>query len=636
MAFSFFNTLFLYVITPRTNNSFIYILIFILSIIGFLFLFPLYQYFLRKIPPLLEDILILLKLGSAPKPHEALAGNEQGFRVESSLIRRGRKNLYQIFYYVMLIMIFTIGSYLRSKCYFNPNTSLWADEANVVIWFLNDGLFHTIFEKIPIRPIGYMFLSFFLMKIYNIDWLMKLSSFIPSVLSMVIVYLLSQRMFQSRLISLVAVFMVSINPQLIFFGNEFKPYALEFFLHLLTLYTSIKYIQEGSLTSLLFTISSCFISIFFTMNIMFALPSVMLVLSMISLREKKYDHLFVILISSLIFLAYLTLIAGFLWSHIEVGTRETVQFYGNKYQTFYVGDNILGHLWWVIQKTGGLIYKSLESKIFFFSSTHWASALAVIYSLLYIAGLVICVIKKKYEFMILFLLPVLTAVLFNLLGLIPYGPDRVNLYLYVYFPMLVFLTIDSLYAIHHKALKILLPTIIVAFFFILQFPHQPNFFKYKLFWSCQTFTKEAIRYIHENNKKEPGQAICLSAPSIRAFNYYARFAKGYSEKYGQDLIRYFQIYEMWTLKDQEICKFMKDIFLNNKTVCVYLANPLTIEEERSIIDSLNMYSSNIRPYLLENSLPVEGLVREKIFYAESLIYQGRGKRAQRDSPPFID
>jgi hypothetical protein len=626
IAFSFFNALFVYGMTRGTASFLVYPFTLILSAMACLFLLPLYQIYHTRIPPWLDDILTRLKIGPEPKRPEASQGKGRDSDVRPSLIGKAPAPLYRIFDWAILALILTMGCFLRLHCYLNPNTSLWADEANVVVWFLNDGFFRTLFELIPNRPTGYMVFSFFLMKAYNMDWVIKLSSFIPSGASLGIAYLLSRRIFQSRLASLVAVWMISINPQLIFFGNEFKPYALEFFLHLLTLYTSVKYVQERSMASLGLVLASCFLSIFLTLNIMFALPSFLIVLTMISLRERKYDHLFVILLSALAFLIYLALIAGFLWSHIETGTRQTAQFYGNKYQTFYVGDDLLEQLGWYFQKTGELIYRSLEAKVFLFPSVNLSPFLTGIYSLFYLAGLVVYALRKKYEYLLLFLLPVLVAVSFNFLGLIPYGPDRVNLYLFAYFPLPALLAVDSLYSMKSKALKALFSIGILFFFFGLQFPYQPDFFKYKLYWSSQTFTKQAIRYIHENRRKEPDQAICLSAESIMAFNYYSRFARGYSEKYGQDLIRGFRIYEMWTKQDQEIDRFMRDIFMKNKTVYVYLAKPLP-NEEKSIIDSLNRYSTNVRPYLLENPHPVEGL-GEKIYYTESLLYRGQGREAQ--------
>ncbi len=625
LAFSFFNALFIYLITRRSMPFMVYVLILILSFIGCLFLPSLYKYFLRIAPPFLDNVLAHLKLGPGLAFHGTWIGNEQSSRGKPFSKRWDDNNVSKISYFAILMMVVTLGCYLRFKCYLNPNSSLWADEANVVIWLLDHGLFHTIFEEIPNRPIGYMILSFFLMKTYNVDWLIKLPSIIPSVLSLIIVWRLSQRMLQSRLMRLVAIFMVSINLHLIFFGNELKPYALEFLLHLLTLYASVKYIQESSLPSLGLTLSSCFVSIFFTVNILFSLPSVMLVLSATCLRGRKHDHFFVILLSSFFFLVYLVLIAVFQWSHIEAGTRETVQFYGNNYQTFYTGDHLLSHILWYVQKTAALIYKSLESKIFLFPSVDWRSFLTISYSALYVAGLVVCGVRKKYGCLVLFLLPVLMAILFNFLNLMPYGPDRTNLYLFAYFPIPVLLAIDSLYTLNSKTLKLLLTTAILGFFFVLQFPYDPTFLKYKVNWSTQTFTKQALRHIYGNNEKQPPQAICLSPPAIRAFNYYTLFDRRYSEEYGRGLIRDFRIYEMWMQDDHEVCKFMKDIFVSNRVVYIYLANPSTRQEERRIVDILNKYSAGTRTYLLENPFPVEG-VGEKVFYAESLIYQEkRGK-----------
>ena len=86
---------------------------------------------------------------------------------------------------------------------------------------------------------------------------------------------------------------------------------------------------------------------------------------------------------------------------------------------------------------------------------------------------------------------------------------------------------------------------------------------------------------------------------------------------------------MWMQEDHGGLQIMKDIFVGNRAVYVYLANPSTREEERRIVDILNKYSAGLRTYLLENPFPVEG-VGEKVFYAESLIY--REKEARRTDP----
>ena len=127
----------------------VYALILILSFIGCLFLPSLYKYFFRIAPPFLDNILAHLELGSGFTLHGTRIGNEQSSRGMPSSKRWDGNNVSKISYDAILIMIVAMGCYLRFECYLNPNTSLWADESNVVIWLLNHGLFHTIFEEIP-------------------------------------------------------------------------------------------------------------------------------------------------------------------------------------------------------------------------------------------------------------------------------------------------------------------------------------------------------------------------------------------------------------------------------------------------------------------------------------------------------
>ena len=557
--------------------------------------------------------------GAVFEPHRP-AGDRQGSNVTSFPKRWNSDDRLRSIYYATGITIIALGCYLRSVCYFNPESSFWADEANVVIWFLNHGLFDTVFREIPHRPIGYMAVSFLLMKIHNADWMIKLSSFIPSILSLIVFWPLFQRIYQSRLIILAALFVASTNYYLISFGNEFKPYELEFFLHLLTLYACLRYLQDGSGVSLGFALMSSFTSIFFTANIGFALPSLLLVTGLISLRERKFNHFFAILLSFLLFSGCLGAIAGFLWSRVNAGTPEMIQFYGNKYQTFYLGHDLVEQCGWYLRKTAELMYKYFESKTFPFP-IHCAPLLTVAYSLLFFSGLVLWGMKKKYEYLVLCLSPLLMAILFNALGLMPYGPDRINLYLFAYLPIPVFWALDSVCATDRKSLKTILLCSVGVFFLVFHFPYHPGIFRYKMYWSTQTFSKEAIEFISKHNRKEPAQAVCLSAPAIRAFNYYIHYAQGYSDRFGPELVRDFRIYEMWVQDDDGIRKFLKDVLSDNRIVYVYLANPLATELEEPIVGSLKEYSSGWQSYTLGN--PFFG---EKIFCARSPALRDQERR----------
>ena len=374
--------------------------------------------------------------GAVFEPHRP-AGDRQGSNVTSFPKRWNSDDRLRSIYYATGITIIALGCYLRSVCYFNPESSFWADEANVVIWFLNHGLFDTVFREIPHRPIGYMAVSFLLMKIHNADWMIKLSSFIPSILSLIVFWPLFQRIYQSRLIILAALFVASTNYYLISFGNEFKPYELEFFLHLLTLYACLRYLQDGSGVSLGFALMSSFhLDLFHREHwIRPAIPP-----SGDGTYQPAGKEVQSLLCHPPFFPPLFRLPRSDRWVPMEprqCRNPEMIQFYGNKYQTFYLGHDLVEQCGWYLRKTAELMYKYFESKTFPFP-IHSAPLLTVAYSLLFFSGLVLWGMGEKYEYLVLCLSPLLMAILFNALGLMPYGPDRINLYLFAYLPIPVF------------------------------------------------------------------------------------------------------------------------------------------------------------------------------------------------------
>lgn len=146
-------------------------------------------------------------------------------------------------YYILLVLIVILGFILRLKGFID-NPSLWHDES-ALGWNILNKSYGQLFEKLRFLqiapPLFLVFTKFlvFITNSYNnvlrCDMVLRLLSFIFGNLSIITFYFVCKKLFQSKWSALAGVTFIALNPTLINYSFEFKPYSLDLFTSMLAL-----------------------------------------------------------------------------------------------------------------------------------------------------------------------------------------------------------------------------------------------------------------------------------------------------------------------------------------------------------------------------------------------------------------
>ncbi|HPY88947.1 MAG TPA: glycosyltransferase family 39 protein, partial [Spirochaetota bacterium] len=545
-------------------------------------------------------------------------------------------------YRIFFLLIIILGVYLR--LYTGPGVDLWFDEAYRAVGYVENGFTHwaTVIDKI--RPIGYTFLTYIIQKIHNTDFMLRLPSLIASILTIFVVWGISNRIFgdpdkpvKSQIAILLSVFLVSFNPTLIGFSKEFKPYALELFLHLLLIYLLLLYLQNNTYRNLLFLLFSSFISIFFAYNIIFALPIILIIVLLKSLGDKDNRSFILICLTIVIIIISFTIIKVNLVGSIIESKNESSEFWGNKYDVFITDDEtgFVDRIKWYYTKTADIIEFSTKNLIFIDLPVKINSFFNIflknISILLLFLGLIVLFIKRKIPYVLLFFLPIVIVIILNVLKIWTYGNFRANLFIYGYFLFIVLFGINFLLESKDKILRYAIVSFIVVFYFILQFPYNFNFYRTKVV-SVPTYNAmELVNFLYNHErllddeyKKTIYTDLHVSDPLKYYVNYNKDTAPKYNKLYREEFRNYSEVIPIFRipLEDSEKMvvealkkeKFIYFCFLYNSFSPLYDFN--TKEDKRLFaLDIFNKYS-NVKQYILDTNV---------IFYCESTIFDEYAK-----------
>ena len=146
--------------------------------------------------------------------------------------------------YICLSVILFIGFVLRIKGLI-INLSLWTDESALAWNILNKGYFE-LFEKLrflQIAPPLFLIFTKFLVCItdsvhhaYRCDFVLRIRPFICGNLSMIMFYFVAKKLFKSIWAINLGLFLIALNPVLINYSFEFKPYGADVLCSLIALY----------------------------------------------------------------------------------------------------------------------------------------------------------------------------------------------------------------------------------------------------------------------------------------------------------------------------------------------------------------------------------------------------------------
>ncbi|MEO8905727.1 MAG: hypothetical protein ABI488_24575 [Polyangiaceae bacterium] len=362
-----------------------------------------------------------------------------------------RISLWLLAYRLALAALVVVGLYFRSRRYFVDPLGLWMDEA---MWGLR--LFTRPLTQLEFRPIGYMALTKLVVHIYSDERTLRCLSYVAGVGSLFISIDLAKQLFKSRWVRLLCVAVIAYQPLLIDMTREFKPYAVEFFVHWGLVWLFVRWRARGSRASLIALLTCAVLAFPLAYNVVFLLPGLFALLGLSLLRARAYHALTATVLAAVL---ALTLIAAIYVAALRGTTQDgdgTAQFWGKKYDVFYLptaGHAPLARARWIAQK-----YADLASLPGSHGNRRPQTADVVIeraralgdvsekaWLALHVLGLV-ALLRYRREQLLLLGGPLLVSIAFNACHLWPFGAFRTNVFLLAYLVLIPLLGLDALLA----------------------------------------------------------------------------------------------------------------------------------------------------------------------------------------------
>jgi hypothetical protein len=362
-------------------------------------------------------------------------------------------NVRRAAYRVALVALIALGIYFRSRRYWIDPLGLWVDEAT---WGIR--LFRRSLTQLEFRPIGYMALTKLIVTVYSDERTLRILSYVAGLASLLITADLAKYLFKSRLVRVLCVAVVAYNPLLIDMAREFKPYSVEFCVHLGLIWLFVRWHASRSRASLGALLACSVLAFPFAYNIVFLLPGLFTLLGYTFLRAKAYRALLVTVCTAITAVAVMATIYVTALRGTTQDSGGTEQFWGKKYDVFYLPtasqpSSKLARVRWLARKYAELAAfpgshgnRPLTASP---SVTETTTKLAEIGSrawlLLHVLGL-LALLAYRRQWLLLLLGPLLVSMVFNALSLWPFGAFRSNVFFLAYLVLIPMFSLDVLLA----------------------------------------------------------------------------------------------------------------------------------------------------------------------------------------------
>ncbi|HWP05061.1 MAG TPA: glycosyltransferase family 39 protein [Polyangiaceae bacterium] len=329
-------------------------------------------------------------------------------------------------------VVVLLGLFLRARGYLFDRHGLWLDEASWAIMLIRDPLITLL-----IRPIGFMSVTKVLaLALGPTEVVLRSLSWIAGVGVVLLAPALSRRLFRASAARLLFVTVLALHPAAIDLSKEFKPYSVSLFGHMAVLYLVLRYLDTQRAAHLVAALVAAPVAGLFAQDMVMAYPGAFLLLGWDTLRRQRHRVPWVIggatVILLILFAQY-----WFIWRNLVAS--DEAQYWGHKYDVFYVKGPRHSHLaWWFEHYRAIAASPGLRSKYWdaAFATKDELKALAVwdgyLWQLIQVAGLVSLAVFRRAREAVVLLLPFATITFMNTTGHWPFGMFRTNLFLLGY------------------------------------------------------------------------------------------------------------------------------------------------------------------------------------------------------------
>jgi hypothetical protein len=179
---------------------------------------------------------------------------------------------------------------------------------------------------------------------------------------------------------------------------------------------------------------------FFAWTVVFAYPGLYLVVGLAEWRARRLTHLVALAVGCVSTLAVLV---GIFLARLA-SKKPATEYWGRKYDVFYVGDDPLGAVGWFLRKTAEMASFPARLQMPWASWLEWC--VFVVGIALVVIGVGSIVRERRHQLAALLLGPWAVMVVFNVVGAWPYGLFRTNTFMLLYMLLLLAIGLDAVVA----------------------------------------------------------------------------------------------------------------------------------------------------------------------------------------------
>jgi 4-amino-4-deoxy-L-arabinose transferase-like glycosyltransferase len=232
-------------------------------------------------------------------------------------------------YRVMTLAVVLFGILLRAIGTYVDASSFWYDEA---AWAHR--LHSRTFINMAIRPIAFMWVTLQLANTFGAsEVLLRLLPNLASMFALLLMPYIASQLIKNRAAQVLLVLLWALQPALIDYAKEFKPYSVEVLVHLIPLVLYLRYRETDRIGYFWAFVIVLPILFPFTYNIAFAYPALLLWALIEAWKKRRYKGAAAVMASGL---ACLALVVGLYQLTLHrVPTQENETYWGKKYDVFY-------------------------------------------------------------------------------------------------------------------------------------------------------------------------------------------------------------------------------------------------------------------------------------------------------------
>ncbi len=402
--------------------------------------------------------------------------------------------------HIILILIILIGFILRLKGLI-ANPPFWHDEA-ALGWNVLNKNYSDLFEKLrflQIAPPLFLICTKFLVfitdsynHVFRCDMVLRFIPFICGNLSLIMFYFIGNKIFNSKWASLAGTALLALNPVLINYSYEFKPYSVDVFCSLIALYIMLNINFKNANTKLMLIYGTILAILpWFSFGCSFIIIAGFMTLSF----KRDNPNLFTTLLMPVVVSAFIYLKCFVINSYLS-NASGMLSFW----QTEFVSKDL-----------SNLAQLNTQNLQYFFSNIPHLSLLLVVLCL--ITGFILTIKDSKLSFALISILTFSTLTVASMMKLYPYS-RRMILFL---IPFLIIYIVKIL-----DIKKWIIGCVVISFILIPHVLFAYNFIKIKNI-NKGDYSRTMMQIMDKNIT--PKETIVINEGSNADFFYYNTFYK---------------------------------------------------------------------------------------------------------------